>query len=137
MKGVKPEHLDLLSGCVANVRIPKNEFLFEIEKSADQFFLIRQGRLRLELPLNPKRSIVIQTAEENDIVGWSWMIPPYRWHFSGRALDDIVALSFDAKCIRKKFSQDHELCSELCIRFSTLVAKRLEETLLQMAHICD
>ena len=136
-KGLPEPDLDMLSGCATNIRIPEGDFLFHAEEDADRFYLIRRGRVALELPLSRRKAVTIQTLGPDDLLGWSWLIPPYRWHLTARAMEPVLALAFDGRCIRGKFDKDPGLGFEFHRRFSRVISQRLEETFLQMLGICN
>jgi hypothetical protein len=79
--------------------------------------------------------IIIQTVDGGDVLGWSWLVPPYRWYFDARALDLVRALSFDAHCIRDKCEKDYHLGYELTRRFAELAGQRLQVTLMQLLDV--
>ncbi|MBI5208482.1 MAG: cyclic nucleotide-binding domain-containing protein [Elusimicrobia bacterium] len=130
-------HLELLTGCAANVRFDADKMLFEAGGGADRFYLIRKGRVAIELPVCKRKIMTIQTVGAGELLGWSWLIPPYRWHLSARALEPVLALSFDGKCIRGKFDRDPALGYEFHRRFSRVIAARMENTFLQMVGLSD
>ena len=136
LKGLPTPYLELLTGCAKNTRTEAGQFLFQAGENADRFYLIRQGKVAVELYAKPHRPITIQTLGPDELLGWSWLIPPYRWHLAARAEEPVVALSFDGKCIRCKFDKDPKLGYEFYRRFALIMAQRLEETFLQMLGIC-
>jgi len=79
--------------------------------------------------------IRIQTIEQGEIIGWSWLIPPHKWTFNAHAIEEVTATALDGACLRKKCEADHELGYELLKRFSTVLAKRLEWTRIQLLDI--
>ncbi len=136
LKDLPKPYLELLTGCAKNTRTEAGKFLFQAGENADRFYLIRQGKVAVELPAKPHRPLTIQTLGPDELLGWSWLIPPYRWHLAARAVEPVVALAFDGKCIRGKFDKDQKLGYEFYRRFSLIMAQRLEETFLQMLGIC-
>ncbi len=136
MKGLKEPYLQLLTGCAANNRFEEGKYLFRAGENADRFYLIRHGRVAVELPVSSRRAELIQPAGPNDLLGWSWLIPPYHWHLAARAMEPVVALSFDGKCIRGKFDKDPELGYEFYRRFALVMAQRLDETFLHLLGLC-
>ena len=76
-----------------------------------------------------------QTVDEGEVLGWSWLFPPYRWHSDARALDTVRALAFDGECLRGKCLADHELGYELFARFSKLLVKEIEMTRLRLLDL--
>ena len=70
-----------------------------------------------------------------EILGWSWVSPPYHWHFNARTFKATRALVFDANCLRAKCEQDHDLGYEMLKRFSNIITARLDATRLQLLDI--
>ena len=134
-KDLDPQHLDLLVGCAANVRFEAGEFLFRTGEQANQFFLVRQGKVALEISTPGQPPLIVQTLGDGDIIGWSWLIPPYHWRFDGRAIEAIRAIALDGKCMRAKCEADHDLGYELLKRFAHIVEERLQATRLQLLDV--
>ena len=78
---------------------------------------------------------MIQSREAGEVTGWSWLIPPYRWHFDARAMDLTRAIALDGKCLREKFEKDHDLGYELMKRFALVIAERLDATRFQLMDV--
>lgn len=135
LKDLPGPYLSLLEGCASNVRYEAGEYIIREGDEASRFYLVRQGRVNIELPLPRRQPITVQTVGENEVLGWSWMIPPYRWHFSARASVPVLAFSFDGKCLRGKYEKNHDLGFELYRRFSIVMSKRVEETILQLVGL--
>lgn len=133
--GLHERHLRLLVGCASNVRFDAGEFLLKQGEEADRFYLIRSGKAALEVYAPGQGSITIQTIGEGEIVGWSWLTPPYRWHLDGRALELTRAIAIDGACLRGKCEADHELGYELHKRFTPIIVQRLQATRLQLLDI--
>ena len=134
-EGLEDHHLSIIVGCAKNVRFQEKEMVFQEGDDADWFYLIREGMVAIEIVVPQKGSTIVQTVEEGDVVGWSWLFPPYKWQFDVRALQQTRALAFDAKCLRTKCDADHDLGYELFRRFSRLVTDRLEATRLQLMDL--
>src|SRR5579884_3888343 len=81
--------------------------------------------------------IVIETIEAGEALGWSWLFPPYRWHFSARALQDVRAIALDGVCLRTKGAQDHDLGYELAMRVARILMERLQSTRLQLLDLYE
>ncbi len=135
LKGLEQRLLHLLVGCASNVRFNAGEFVFRDGEEANQFYLIRHGKVAVEVAVPGKGPVVIQTLEEGEILGWSWLISPYRQRFDARAAELMRAIAFDGKCLRTKFEQDHDLGYEMLKRFTPIIAQRLENTRLQILDI--
>jgi len=120
-----------VSGCGRNVRFEAGERLFREGEAANEFFLLREGRIALEVHSPGQAPAVLLTLGAGEIAGVSWLVAPYRWAFDGRALERVHALGIDARCLRAKCETDHDLGYELLKRFLALSVRRLHDTRLQ------
>lgn len=134
-EGLEPAHVELITGCAKNVRFAPGEQLFREGEPADTFYLVRHGQVSIEMFVPTRGGVRIETHGEGDVVGWSWLLPPYRWHFDARALDTVRALAFDGECLRGKCVADHELGYELFSRFSSLLVQEIEMTRLRLLDV--
>ena len=133
--GFAPKHGALIAGCARNHRFDAGQFLFHEGEAADEFFLIRHGRVAIEIAAPGRKPIVIATLGEGEIVGASWLVPPYRWTFDARALDLVRAIGIDAACLRGKCDQDHDLGYDMMQRFLPILVRRLHATRLQILDV--
>ncbi len=133
--GLPEEYYDLLVGCAKNERAKAGTFLFREDEEATKFFIVREGRVSIELHMPGRGPMTIQTISEEEVFGWSWVLPPYTWHFDARVVEDLRFVSFDAECLRKKFSGDPALGFELLKRFSNIMSKRIEALSLQLMDV--
>jgi len=129
--------LEILAGCAGNVRFKEGEVIFREGEEAAKFYLIRSGRVALQLFADRRGPLVISTLEPGDILGWSWLSPPYRWKFTARALEGTAAISLDGKCLREKSELDNHLGYELLKRFVHIIEDRLQATRLQLLNVYE
>jgi CRP-like cAMP-binding protein len=134
-KDLSEPYLQLVTGCASNVRFDQDSFIFREGAEANQFYLLRQGRVALQVFAPDRGPITVETLEEGDILGWSWLIPPYNWHFDARALELTHAIALDGQCLRRKCEQDHNLGYELLKRFAHIMEQRLSSTRLQIVDM--
>jgi CRP/FNR family transcriptional regulator, cyclic AMP receptor protein len=106
--GLDERWIDLVTGCATNIHLPPGSYLFREGGPADAFYLIRRGQVAIEAS-TPTGPVVIQTAHEGDVVGWSWLVAPYRWTFDARVTEETSLVSFDGACLRGKCADDPEL----------------------------
>ena len=123
--GLNQDFLQLLSGFATEKQVKQDEVLFQQGKPADKFYLVREGRVSVQVPALVGPAMELQVLGENQILGWSWLIPPYRWNFMARALEDSVVLEFDGTAILARCEQDPEFGYELFKRFTELMSTRL------------
>jgi CRP-like cAMP-binding protein len=133
--GLDARYLSLLVSCAANVRFQAGQMLFSHGEEANHFYLIRDGKVAVEIHSPTRGSLMVQTLLPGEVLGWSWLIPPYRWRFDARALEPIRVLALDGKCLRAKCEQDHDLGYELFKRLSQIMTQRLEAALLQLLDV--
>jgi CRP/FNR family cyclic AMP-dependent transcriptional regulator len=131
-KGMDPAILGTITGCAANERFGVGEYIFREGSPADKFYLIRRGNVAVEIHIPGREPIIVETLQEGDILGWSWLIPPYKWRGDARAIQLVRAISLDAKCLREKYESDHSLGFALFKRFVPLIVRRMEAGRLQL-----
>jgi len=132
---LSPEHIQTLISCASNQRFEKGHYVAREDTDADSFYLIRSGTVALQIHRPESGGLTLNTLGEGDILGWSWLVPPHRWHFDARAVEPVRAIALDGRCLRTKCEQDHELGYQLLKRFSTLIEERLEAARLQLLDV--
>jgi len=133
--GLSPQYSELVAGCARNHMFQAEQYLFREAEPANQFFLIRHGKVALEIAAPGRSPIVFATLREGDIVGASWLVSPYLWMFDARAVELTRALGIDAACLRRKCEADHHLGYEMMKRFLPVFVKRLHDTRLQILDV--
>ena len=133
--GLDRRYIELAVGCAANVRFNADEVIFREGEEANNFYLIREGKIALEVFSPGQGTLTIQTLHDGEILGWSWLIPPYRWRFDARAAEMTRAIAFDGKCLRDKCEQDHDMGYELLKRIASILGERLDSTRFQLRDI--
>ena len=133
--GMKDEHIVLIAECGRNVRFEAGDFIGRQGEPADRFWVIREGRVALQIHSPERGDLAVRTVGVDEVVGWSWLVPPYQWHFDARAVTPARAIEFDARCLAGKFRNDYEFGFELFRRFSQVIAERLEATGLQLLEL--
>jgi len=125
----------LVCGCAKNARFDAGQYLFHEGDPADVFYLLRNGRVALEIAAPERGPITFQTVVAGEIVGVSWLIPPYRWTYDAKALELVRAIAMDATCLRQKCEDDHDLGYEMMKRFVPMLVERLQATRLQILDV--
>jgi len=125
-------YIKQIAGCASNVVFRENEFIFREGEEAKRFYLLRTGKVALEINGREKGRIRVLTIGPGQILGWSWIVLPYRWHFDAEVLEDVRAIALDGECLRKKFDADPKLGYEMLVRFSQIVEQRLNVARIQL-----
>jgi len=124
-EGLDAPTLALVAGCATNISIAAGQYLCREGDPADRFFVVRRGRVAIEVHGPSTGTLVLDTADEGDVVGWSWLVPPYRSTFDARAAEATGVVAFDGACLRGKCEQDPRLGYELMQRVSKVMNGRL------------
>ena len=135
LAGLAPEQSSLIAGCGRNVVFDSGAHLFLEGDRADAFFAIRSGSVALEIAAPPRSALIVETLHSGDVLGWSWLFPPYRTQFDARAAEEVHAIAFDAACLRGKCEADNALGYELMRRFAALMTDRLQATRLRLLDV--
>ena len=122
------EQLDVIAGCGSNVHFFQGETLFREGEPADVFYLVRHGTVSIETFVPARGPVLIETISDGDVLGWSWIVQPYEWHFDGRALTPVRATVFDGACLRGKCDADPALGYALTQAFARVAIQRLQWT---------
>jgi len=133
--GLEEGFCNLICGCAKNVRFEAGEYLFHEGGAADQFYLIRHGRVALGLTAPGLGAVTFNTLRDGEIVGESWLVPPYRWTYDAKALEFTRAIAMDASCLRQKSEADHDLGYEMMKRFMPVLVQRLHAVQLQVLDV--
>jgi CRP-like cAMP-binding protein len=134
-EGLTPDELALIAGCGSNVRFREGDLLFREGDDASTFYLVRHGTVALEMFVPGRGPVTIETLDAGEVVGWSWLFPPHRWHFDARALSLVRATSFDGACLRGKCESDPRLGYDLMSRFAQVIVDRLQWTRLRLLDV--
>jgi CRP-like cAMP-binding protein len=126
LSGLKPEHLRLLADNAMRMRYEPGELIFREGDPANRFYLIEQGSVSLESARRDEPAVSIQTIGPGDVLGWSWLFPPYYWHFDARAIEPTQAIFFYGTRLREQCEQDNDLGYELIKRMARVVIQRLQ-----------
>lgn len=127
--------LDLVVSCASNERFAADAYIFKEGDEANAFFLIREGRVALDISAPEQEPIIVDTLEVGDILGWSWLLPPFRWKFNAHAKTGVRAIALNGECLRNKCEQNHDLGYELLKRFSHMIERRLEAARFQLLDV--
>ena len=126
LRGLNRSQLTLLTDCALPATFKAGEVIFREGGKADRFYLIEKGKVVLESGAEIDAPVVIETIGPGDLLGWSWMIPPFRWHFTARAIEATEAIFFASPILREYCERDHSLGFELHKRMSEVMMRRLQ-----------
>lgn len=129
------ENLAFIAGCAKNVLFKEGQVIAKPGDPANDFYLIREGRIAISLEIPPRRPFIFQTLSENDILGLAWLIPPYRWTVSAHAVQTTRVIALDGSCLRKKCEEDPDLGFKLMKHLVQILVKREEAARLHLLDV--
>lgn len=133
--GLEGEVVELIAGCARNVVFQAGDYVAREGDPADYFYLIRHGTVALEMFEPGRGTFTFLTLKAGELLGASWLIPPYRWHYDARAVELTRALAFECRCLRDKCEADHHVGYEMMKRFIPPLVERLRTARLQAADL--
>ncbi|MEV7612686.1 Crp/Fnr family transcriptional regulator [Streptomyces sp. NPDC089799] len=122
------EHRGRLMSFAREVNFPEGARLFEEGRRADSFWIVRSGTVTLELPVPERRPAVIESLGPGELVGWSWLFPPYVWQLSAEAMTPVRAYEFDGETVRMQMDADPAFGSAVGHWVARVLAYRLQQT---------
>src|ERR1700726_3184424 len=128
LHGMSPHHLELLERYATRKQFKAGETIFRAGEPANGFYLIESGTIALEGSVMEHDPITTDTVHAGEPLGWSWLFPPYRWHFDARTLEPTRAIFFDGQILRQHYNEDLTLAHDLFSRMSQVMVNRLHAT---------
>lgn len=135
LKRLSNTEVEMLESLSHQVQMAGNQILFEEEWPADTFYIVAEGKVGLELTSPGKKPMVIQTLGAGDLVGVSWLFPPYRWNWRARTLADTKLFAFDAVEVRRRCEENRDLALEVISVVAREVLERLHRARIQLLDL--
>ena len=135
LASLTPDHRATLAGCARNCGFEAGERIMREGEPADAFYVIRHGAVALETVVPQRGPVVVQTLHDGELLGWSWLVPPYRTAFDARSLGSTRAIVFDGACLRGKCDADPALGYALLKLLSGVFVERLQDTRLRLLDL--
>jgi CRP/FNR family transcriptional regulator, cyclic AMP receptor protein len=127
--GIPDRFVATIGELASERRADIDELLWRQGQRADRFYLVKTGRIAIEQYAPGRDPIVVDQASEGDVVGWSWLVAPYRWTFDARAVEPSSLIDIDAAALRDRFGVDPILGYEVMQRFFPVMGRRLSSAL--------
>ena len=135
LAGLAPEHRDQIAGCGRNSVFQDGELVLREGEPADAFHVIRRGVVALETHAPRHGAVIVETLHDGDLLGWSWLVPPYRVAFDGRSVGTTHTVEFDGACLRGKCDADPALGYDLLKLVTTVMLDRLQGTRVRLLDL--
>ena len=118
--------MTLLSDSARSIHLTEGDVLFRQGERADKFYVICDGLIKVQVPAIMGPALEIQSVGNDQLLGWSWLIKPYRWNFLAAAEKDSELIEFDGKAILQHCEQDPVFGYKLLKHFTALMSERLD-----------
>jgi CRP-like cAMP-binding protein len=125
LRALSAEHRQRLMRLAREVSIPQGARLFDEGGRADRFWIVRSGRIELDMHVPGRRAAVIESLGHNELVGWSWLFAPHVWHLGAEATTPVRAYEFDATAVRSMCRDDAALGNDVAQWVGEVLAHRL------------
>jgi CRP/FNR family cyclic AMP-dependent transcriptional regulator len=135
LRGLSAGQVRTLAGVTRELSFPAGGLLMREGGQADTLYLLRSGRVVLELNTPGKGPTQLETLKAGDILGLSWLFPPYRWHLDARAVEPVEAFALAASALRGPTPEDPVLEPALAMRLLRHLYDRLERVRLQRLDV--
>jgi len=135
LEGLSPEHLVVLADCAMQTGFPSGQVIFREGEIANRFYLILEGDVVLESEVRGRQPVTVDSIAGGDVLGWSWLFPPYAWNFTARTIEPVRAIFFYGTWLRERCAIDPAFGYELMRRMATVVIRRLKAARLQLIRL--
>ncbi|MEE1784941.1 cyclic nucleotide-binding domain-containing protein [Streptomyces sp. SP17BM10] len=123
-----PGHRARLLAFAREESFPGGTRIFEEGGTADRFWVVRSGSVALDVHVPGRRAAVVETLGEGELLGWSWLFEPHRWHLGAQCRDDVTAYEFDAGPVRVVCDEDPVFGLAVTQGVAQVIARRLKAT---------
>lgn len=134
LKGLTEHQFGLLAPLAHRSMFHAGNRVFHEGSPADRFWIIAEGRVELDTEVPGYENLVIETLEGGSVLGWSWMFPPYRWHFGATAVATTYTITFNGALVTALCQRDPALGYDLSMRFLQVMGDRLQTTRMRLAR---
>ncbi|MFD5319218.1 cyclic nucleotide-binding domain-containing protein [Streptomyces sp. NPDC127098] len=135
LAGLTPPHRGELLALGGTVSFPADSRLFEEGQPADRFWLLTSGSVALDIHVSGRPAPIIETLGPGDLLGWSWLFPPYRWHLGARALSPVACDEFEVRAVRARCDADPAFGYDLARAVAAVVGQRLKATRMRLLDV--
>lgn len=127
--------LELLAGCARNAHFKAGQAIFGEGDPADKIYIVRKGDIAVEISNPQTKPMIVETLHDGDILGWSWLVPPYQHMSDARAVTDVRAVSLDAVCLRRKCEENPILGYQMFKHWLPPMARRMRAMRMQLLDL--
>jgi hypothetical protein len=135
LTGLPLRHIERLSSCASRAPFAANTRIFQEHGTAGEWWLIRDGFVNLDLRVPGRGAIIIETLGPGAVLGWSWLFPPYKWHFGAVTTEPVLAIAVDGEGTRALCDSEPAFGYELTKRFMAVVVERMQTSRMRLIDL--
>ena len=135
LAGLPARFVEQLARHATRAQLPPDHSLFREGGVADRFWLIESGRVVLYIHIPGRGDAVVESLGPGQVVGWSWLFPPYRWNFDATVGEQTEAIELDGLAVQRLCDAEPELGYDLCRRFMQVMLGRLQATRVRLLDL--
>jgi CRP-like cAMP-binding protein len=135
LRNLSQEDRATIAGCAVNAVYGPGERIMREGERADAFHVIRRGAVAIETLVPGRGAVSIETLHDGDVLGWSWLVPPYRTAFDARSLGTTHVVTLDGACLRGKCDDNPALGYALLRLLAAVFTDRLQDTRLRLLDL--
>ncbi|NOT01880.1 MAG: cyclic nucleotide-binding domain-containing protein [Phycisphaerales bacterium] len=136
-EGLAPDCIEIFARTAKVEEFEPRDLIFHEGEEADRFYLVLEGTVVIQIFVNERGPVNIETVGCGEVLGWSWLVEPYRWHFDAQATVPTKLIAFNARRVRESFESRPDFGFALMKRFLPVIVQRLQATRLQLLDVYD
>ena len=135
IRGLSRDGLEFLESLATEIEFQRGAIIFEEDDPADSLYLIAEGKAGLEVALHNRPAVLLETIGPGELLGVSWIMPPYRWNFRARSLSTTTAIVFSAPAVRERCESDLDLALHVYREVAVEAVRRLQAARLRLLDL--
>jgi CRP-like cAMP-binding protein len=128
LNGLSSAEMDQVLGLGTRLTVPSGTSLFHLGDPADRLFLTERGRIRLTLPMQVRgkeEEILVEERSPGQIVGWSALIPPYRFTLTATAPLETEVIALPRETLVDYFAAHPAAGYKIALNLAVVIGHRL------------
>jgi CRP/FNR family cyclic AMP-dependent transcriptional regulator len=136
-KHFTPGEIDLLVKHSAFVSFNEGEYLLTARQEAKGFYFIIGGSVSIQVFSHEHGILEIETIQDGEFLGWSWLVSPYVYHYDAVAFEKTKAIYFDAVALKREMDHNHEFGYKIYKLFTPVIVERLQASRLSILELYE
>jgi CRP/FNR family transcriptional regulator, cyclic AMP receptor protein len=135
LRGMPDSYVAVLARACRTVPVTAGHRFFEEGDTASRFWLITSGHVALDVHVPGRSRLLVETLGTGDLLGLSWLAPPYEWRFGAVAVAETITFELNAAAVRAACEADPSLGYELLRRVMSAASSRLQAARIRMLDL--